>query len=481
MRHGLYETIVCYVLLANMIWIVVLERDHLKALMDLSVIVSLLWIVDSERDRLVYVDWDTLSGTRQKEYGRGTDIQEKDKKKAKSKQNRARSGKDQVKSKSKVIHIKIIQLEGPKLPNRKLYYKRKRQGSKIANQAKIAFKLYNLRGPKLPTSQKAIFPAPKTQFTRVRTLRKQGRSIGRSHSVPISTRDAYYCRILLNSAKGCRTHDEIKKKVNDVVYPTYKEACYASDLLKDDKKYVDSIKDVTHWAPAEQLCELFVILLLQKKLTTPLTIWLQTWHLLAQNVQYKRRQILKIPYLIVSDDEKRNVCLFYIEELMRSRGYSLRNWPEMPYPDNRYITEFGNRLIYDETDYNPMELQSEYERLYASFITEQKGVYDTIMNSVETGTGDVYFVYGYGGLKRQRKNSSLNYAICLCARYQAKPTKKHLQAVKRIFRYPNRTINMGLWYSKDTDMSLISYADADHTGCQDTRHSTSGRSLRVLR
>ncbi|GJV82445.1 hypothetical protein Tco_1522343 [Tanacetum coccineum] len=27
----------------------------------------------------------------------------------------------------------------------------------------------------------------------------------------------------------------------------------------------------------------------------------------------------------------------------------------------------------------------------------------------------------------------LNYAVCLCARYQAKPTEKHLQAVKRIF------------------------------------------------
>ncbi|GKC52901.1 hypothetical protein Tco_1075646, partial [Tanacetum coccineum] len=33
-RHGLYETIVCYVLLANVIWIVVLERDRLKALVD---------------------------------------------------------------------------------------------------------------------------------------------------------------------------------------------------------------------------------------------------------------------------------------------------------------------------------------------------------------------------------------------------------------------------------------------------------------
>ncbi|GJX72154.1 retrovirus-related pol polyprotein from transposon TNT 1-94 [Tanacetum coccineum] len=68
----------------------------------------------------------------------------------------------------------------------------------------------------------------------------------------------------------------------------------------------------------------------------------------------------------------------------------------------------------------------------------------------------------------------LNYAVCLCARYQAKPTEKHLQAVKRIFRYLNGTINMGLWYSKDTDMSLTAYADTDHAGCQDTRRSTSG-------
>nr|GEV88862.1 retrovirus-related Pol polyprotein from transposon TNT 1-94 [Tanacetum cinerariifolium] len=56
----------------------------------------------------------------------------------------------------------------------------------------------------------------------------------------------------------------------------------------------------------------------------------------------------------------------------------------------------------------------------------------------------------------------------------AKPIEKHLQAVKRIFRYLKGTINMGLWYSKDTDMSLIAYADVDHAGCQDTRRSTSG-------
>ncbi|GJW65290.1 hypothetical protein Tco_0117174 [Tanacetum coccineum] len=68
----------------------------------------------------------------------------------------------------------------------------------------------------------------------------------------------------------------------------------------------------------------------------------------------------------------------------------------------------------------------------------------------------------------------LVFAVCMCARYQSKPTKKHLDAVKRVFRYIQGTINMGLWYPKDTAMALTAYADADHAGCQDTRRSTSG-------
>nr|GEV52298.1 hypothetical protein [Tanacetum cinerariifolium] len=59
----------------------------------------------------------------------------------------------------------------------------------------------------------------------------------------------------------------------------------------------------------------------------------------------------------------------------------------------------------------------------------------------------------------------LTYAVCLCAWYQAKPIEKHLNAVKRVFRYLQGTINMCIWYSKDTSMSLTAYADADHAGC----------------
>nr|GEX47002.1 hypothetical protein [Tanacetum cinerariifolium] len=68
----------------------------------------------------------------------------------------------------------------------------------------------------------------------------------------------------------------------------------------------------------------------------------------------------------------------------------------------------------------------------------------------------------------------LQLAICMCARYQARPTKKHVHVVKRIFRYLRGTVHRGLWYPKDFSVALTSFANADHAGCQDIRRSTSG-------
>nr|GEV23271.1 hypothetical protein [Tanacetum cinerariifolium] len=66
------------------------------------------------------------------------------------------------------------------------------------------------------------------------------------------------------------------------------------------------------------------------------------------------------------------------------------------------------------------------------------------------------------------------HAACVCARYQAHPIEKHLEEVKRIFRYLRGTINMGLWYTNDFGFELTGFLDVDYAGCKDTFKSTSG-------
>nr|GEV18973.1 retrovirus-related Pol polyprotein from transposon TNT 1-94 [Tanacetum cinerariifolium] len=65
------------------------------------------------------------------------------------------------------------------------------------------------------------------------------------------------------------------------------------------------------------------------------------------------------------------------------------------------------------------------------------------------------------------------FATFVCARYQERPTEKHLKEVKRIFRYLRQTINMCLWYLKDSGFELIAHTYTDHAGCNDDYKSTS--------
>ncbi|GJR47583.1 hypothetical protein Tco_1315686 [Tanacetum coccineum] len=65
-------------------------------------------------------------------------------------------------------------------------------------------------------------------------------------------------------------------------------------------------------------------------------------------------------------------------------------------------------------------------------------------------------------------------AVCYCARYQARPTQKHLKEVKRIFKYLKGTINMTLVYQRIM-LELTAFQTLIISRCLDTTpKSTSG-------
>eukprot|EP00253_Pinus_taeda_P013393 PITA_13393 len=61
------------------------------------------------------------------------------------------------------------------------------------------------------------------------------------------------------------------------------------------------------------------------------------------------------------------------------------------------------------------------------------------------------------------------HAVGIVGIFQANPKEIHLRAVKRIFKYLQATQNYGLWYSRDTDLTLHAYTDADWAGSEDDR------------
>ena len=54
------------------------------------------------------------------------------------------------------------------------------------------------------------------------------------------------------------------------------------------------------------------------------------------------------------------------------------------------------------------------------------------------------------------------------------PREPHLTALKRILRYLQGTLSLGLTLRRSSPTELVVYTDADWAGCPDTRRSTSG-------
>ncbi|GJT56475.1 ribonuclease H-like domain-containing protein [Tanacetum coccineum] len=68
----------------------------------------------------------------------------------------------------------------------------------------------------------------------------------------------------------------------------------------------------------------------------------------------------------------------------------------------------------------------------------------------------------------------LSYAVQQICLYMHDPREPHLAALKRILRYVQGTLDLGLHLYASSTTSLVGYTDADWAGCPSTRRSTSG-------
>ncbi|RZB57663.1 ATP-dependent DNA helicase PIF1 [Glycine soja] len=186
------------------------------------------------------------------------------------------------------------------------------------------------------------------QKARSWNLRKKGNTIGRLIWVPPTTGELFYLRMMLTACKGATSFEDIRT-VENVLYLTYREACFAMGFLQDDREFMEAIKEAKDWESH------------------------------------------------IDDEQLKNLTLLEIEKLLHPNQRSLRDYPTMPYPEGGNPAScLKNSLILSELNYNNDEARSEFKNLFLSMTDEQKQIYHKIMEAVNNNEGGMFFLYGYG-------------------------------------------------------------------------------------
>ena len=105
--------------------------------------------------------------------------------------------------------------------------------------------------------------------------RKQGNTIGMFIWVPPSSGELFYLRMMLSSAKGPQSYKDIRT-VDNVVYDTFRKACFAKGFLGSDQEFISALREANSWGTAHYLRKLFVKLLFMNTMDKPEYVWQQT-------------------------------------------------------------------------------------------------------------------------------------------------------------------------------------------------------------
>nr|GEY70252.1 DNA helicase [Tanacetum cinerariifolium] len=164
-------------------------------------------------------------------------------------------------------------------------------------------------------------------------------------------------QIILAKKKGCRSFLEIRT-VNNTLYPTNKAACEALGLLGGDQEWIEALHEAKESATSSEL----------RKLS----------------------KTLHLPQIEKTEAKMKASVLFDLEAMLNSNSKSLKDFGlSMPPQDMLKILQ--NKLLMEEKKYNPELLAKEKDALIPRLNTEQKDIFDEIVNAVTNNIQKLIF------------------------------------------------------------------------------------------
>ena len=176
---------------------------------------------------------------------------------------------------------------------------------------------------------------------------------------------------------------------------------------------------------------------------------------------------------IIFGSTNENLCRQFVESMQGEFEMSMMG--ELNYFLGLQIKQLDHGTFLSQTKYCK-ELLKKFDMENCKESTTPMGT-NCYLDSDEKGTSvDQTKFRGLIGslLYLTASRPDIMFSVCLCARFQSNPKDSHLTAAKRILKYLQGTMNVGLWYPIDVSLNLVGYSDSDFAGCKIDRKSTSG-------
>jgi hypothetical protein len=223
-------------------------------------------------------------------------------------------------------------------------------------------------------------------------FRKRGFKLGRVRYVHPTAGETFFLRMLLSVVRGARSYEEVRTYQN-VLHPTFRDACQARGLIGDDTEWVSLFNEAVTWATPWQLRCLFMTILIYCEVGNVRVLFDAYWKYMADDIAYGLRNMYGGVCSQVPDSVLLDGLMQQLTELFSSNGTSITSFdlPLLASSDQP-----PNRLIMEEMSYNRNVLQIEAVELQSLLNSEQRAVFDAVLRVVSAGGELTGFVSGHG-------------------------------------------------------------------------------------
>ncbi|UYV82281.1 hypothetical protein LAZ67_21001575 [Cordylochernes scorpioides] len=176
--------------------------------------------------------------------------------------------------------------------------------------------------------------------------------ISRIYPVSISDSELFYLRTLLLHRKGATSYEDLKK-IGNYIYPDFKSAAIALNLVNDDMMWDKTINEATESKMPYQIRQLFaMICVFHSELKNPLYLW------------NKYKEFMTEDFVHRNINNYENQALLDIESFFKAHGKTCANY-NLPVPFAQdEINILGNAYI-------------------SNLNSQQNKIFDIVINSVE--------------------------------------------------------------------------------------------------